>query len=54
MLTDLQRERFELSVIRRGPDECWGWSGLNNGIGYGLVYAQGTLTLAHRLSYETC
>lgn len=44
-------ERFWAKVARRGPGECWLWTGATNGNGYGVfrdVY--GRPTTAHRVS----
>lgn len=41
-------ERFWSHVDRRGPDECWVWTGGNNGRGYGKFDGQ----YAHRIAYE--
>lgn len=45
------KSRFEVLVIRRGPKECWGWSGRKNGSGYCLIDHAGRPQLAHRMSY---
>jgi hypothetical protein len=48
-------ERFESKVRRRGPDDCWLWTGAPASNGYGVlnVWEGGKTTLitAHRLSY---
>lgn len=47
-------DRFWPKVIRRGDDECWGWSGARDVFGYGVLGAgrgRGTLG-AHRVSWE--
>lgn len=46
------KERFWLRVDKRGPDECWPWTGAKNGNGYGRMKINGTAYLAHRLAYE--
>jgi hypothetical protein len=46
---------YEQFVIRRGPDECWGWSGaIDNGYGrIGLWDGTRTRSFsAHRVAYE--
>jgi len=44
-------ESFWTRVDRRGPADCWEWSGhLTNG--YGRVRYQGRMVLAHRLAFE--
>lgn len=48
------RERFEQKVNRRGPDECWPWTGSANGSGHGEFYvspARG-LVPAHAFALE--
>lgn len=34
-------------------DECWVWTGSQNGRGYGQVAVEGVPRLAHRVAYET-
>lgn len=46
------KERFERHVVRRGPDECWGWIGCKNPHGYNQLRYGGKNSSAHRLSYE--
>lgn len=40
---------FWSQVDRRGPDECWLWTGRRHGFGYGLIGGNGR---AHRISWE--
>lgn len=44
---------YEKFVIRRGPDECWGWSGATHQYGYGHmnIWKVGA-RYAHRVAYE--
>ncbi len=49
--------RFRSKVDRRGPDECWKWTGYRFWDGYGglrsdLAVGGGRLIRAHRLAYE--
>ena len=50
--------RSTTSVARRlwknvtKTDECWLWTATKNKQGYGQVYANGRLQLAHRVAYE--
>lgn len=44
-------DRYWEKVIRRGDDECWGWSGFKHG-GYGRLRADTNAVGAHRVSYE--
>ncbi len=42
-------ERFE----KRGPDECWPWTGAKNRLGYGTIgRGSGRHDRAHRVAYE--
>jgi|SRR5688572_4704473 len=43
-------ERFWEKVDRRGPDECWPWSGARNG-NYGKVLWYGKMARAHRVAF---
>lgn len=48
-------ERFHAKVDRRGPDECWPWTGAVTGKGYGHLRRGGRTegwVYAHRLAYE--
>lgn len=45
-------ERYWDKVIRRGDDECWGWSGFKH-VGYGRLKGEASAAVgAHRVSYE--
>lgn len=44
-------ERFWAKVARRGPDECWLWTGADNGVGYGMMGVFRRPRLAHRISW---
>jgi hypothetical protein len=45
-------ERYWAKVVKRGPDECWDWSGSKEVHGYGQLRIKGRSTKAHRFSYE--
>lgn len=46
-------ERFWSKVDRRGPDECWPWTGALSPKGYGKFRgADGRTKQAHRVAYE--
>lgn len=48
-------ERFWEKVDRRGPDECWPWTGSRNKAGYGSLKPGApsrTSVMAHRVAYE--
>lgn len=46
-------ERFWSQVDKRGPDECWIWTGSPVGNGYGyFTMGRGHRVYAHRFSYE--
>jgi hypothetical protein len=44
-------ERFWADVDRRGPDECWNWTG-RICRGYGSFYRDGKSTVASRVAYQ--
>lgn len=43
--------RFWAKVDRRGPDECWPWMAATTGKGYGLIWWDGHLVVAHRVGF---
>lgn len=45
-------ERLAARVRRGAPTECWPWTGGTNGNGYGCIYVDGRVVLAHRLAWE--
>jgi len=45
------RTRFEVMVVRRGPEECWAWNGRKNASGYGVIDHVSRPRLVHRISY---
>lgn len=45
-------ERFWTKVDRRGPDECWEWTGARTSGGYGNFWDGQTSTHASRVSWE--
>lgn len=47
------QDRFWSKVDKRGPDECWLWTGSLNTPGYAALGVEGkTYNSAHRLAYE--
>ena len=46
---DVRLAKFQ---IRRGDDECWGWSGCDNGVGYGYLRVDKKLRLATHIALE--
>jgi hypothetical protein len=42
---------FAKKVERRGPDECWPWTGATNSKGYGRFRIGDNLFLPHRVAY---
>lgn len=48
-------DRFRAKVDRRGPDECWPWTGTTvrsgGGHWYGRIYVAGRLQSAHRVAF---
>jgi len=49
---DTFERRFWAKVEKRGPHECWSWTGATNGDGYGYMTRNGRTAYAHRVSYE--
>lgn len=47
------RDHLISKVDRRGPEECWPWTGATARFGYGIVFAEGKARGAHRVIYET-
>lgn len=45
-------ERFWEKVDKRGPNECWLWTGTHHGGGYGLFGINKRMVRTHRFSYE--
>ena len=51
-------ERMWAKVERRGPDECWMWTGGGNGTGYGrmiieTIGGKNKMAYPHRVAYES-
>lgn len=44
--------RFWSHVVKRGPDECWEWTGRRNRTGYGEFAMGDSAQMAHRVAYE--
>lgn len=44
-------DRFWSRVDRRGPDDCWSWTGTTTGDGYGEIKDRKVRYLAHRLAW---
>lgn len=45
-------ERFWAKVDKRGPSECWLWTGAKGPTGYGHLNNKSGSNIAHRISYE--
>lgn len=43
-------ERFWKKVDKRGPDDCWEWTARKCPLGYGRIFMQGRVRLAHHAS----
>jgi hypothetical protein len=41
---------YWMSVDRRGPDDCWPWTGYINEDGYGEFFVEGRMVGAHELA----
>lgn len=50
-LSEKDKLRFWSKVEVKGPDECWEWTGMKNGGGYGRMYLGNPLVGAHRISF---
>lgn len=46
-----RQRRFWMQVDKRGPDDCWPWTGFRQPNGYGSFGMKGT-RLAHRIAYQ--
>lgn len=44
--------RFWARVDKRGPEDCWPWTGYLNPGGYGMIGRDGGYVNAHRVAYE--
>lgn len=44
-------ERYQNKVNKRGPDDCWPWTGPHTRRGYGLLKVKRHTTGAHRLGF---
>jgi hypothetical protein len=44
-------QRFERKFVRRGPDDCWEWTGAKMARGYGKVGINHQFWGAHRLAW---
>jgi hypothetical protein len=45
-------ERLWPKVDVRGPDDCWLWTGVHDGKGYGRVYGDSRMIQAHAAAWE--
>lgn len=51
-LTEADKVRFREKVDKRGPDDCWEWTGYRDKKGYGRFYdCNGVLYQANRVAY---
>lgn len=51
MFSETEISRFWSRVDRRGPDECWQWTGATDSHGYGQLTIHNRHVGAHRLAY---
>jgi len=42
---------FWSRVDKRGPDECWPWTGCRGNFGYGVIGVEGERLYSHRVTY---
>jgi hypothetical protein len=47
-----ERDRFWSQVARRGPTQCWVWTGRRDGDGYGRFFDGWHDVAAHRVAYQ--
>jgi hypothetical protein len=52
MVDERTLKRFWSKVDRKGPDECWEWTGFRMKFGHGRLRFSGKKMLAHRLAWE--
>lgn len=45
--------RLERKQIKRGENECWGWDGCHNGVGYPVLRIHKKLRVATHISLES-
>ena len=50
-LSDKDIARFWSHIDRRGPDECWLWTGYTTSKGYGQININDHIVRVHRVSY---
>jgi hypothetical protein len=50
-LTENTIALYWAKLDRRGPDECWLWTGFQNPKGYGMFRVNKLIFLAHRIAY---
>lgn len=50
-MKESDRERFLATVDKRGPDECWPWTGTINAYGYGRFAFENRTVTAHRAAF---
>lgn len=48
---NLFNEKFWPYVNKKSENECWGWNGYTNNLGYGKIYSDRIYVYSHRLSY---
>jgi hypothetical protein len=50
-VNEKQIARFQSRVDKRGPGECWPWTGAVNARGYGVAWDGARTRLAHRVAW---
>lgn len=46
------KRRLWSRIEKRGPDDCWLWTGAHTQAGYGVISKNGHMTTAHRVVFE--
>ncbi len=47
-VSEVDLKRFASWIVKRGPDDCWPWTGYKDRTGYGKIYIMGSAVRAPR------